>query len=119
LGTGRPELHRDWRHDLFNGAQLGEACTVALGGKVHIDTELSIGTFVPMGFIAFGRPGRLYPPEQAPAVHEGLSQLSFPRYVFGVDSEGKERGQVMDEILSRYTRALGAHRDDRVLGEPC
>src|SRR6266581_3555957 len=41
---------------VFNGARLGDACVVALGGKVHIDTELLEGTRVPIGYIAYGRP---------------------------------------------------------------
>lgn len=100
---------------VFNGAVLGEACVVALGGKVHIDTELPAGTWVPMGYIAFGRPGKIYTPEQAPAVHEEIGRLSFPRYVFGVNPEGKNRQEVMDEVLIKYTRALGAHRGDQVI----
>ena len=101
---------------VFNGASLGEACVVALGGKVHIDTELPDNTWVPIGYIAFGRPGRLYAPEQAPEVHEEINRLSFPRYVFGIQPEGKGRVEVMDEMLGKYTRALGAHRDNRIVG---
>jgi carbonic anhydrase/acetyltransferase-like protein (isoleucine patch superfamily) len=41
---------------VFNGARLGTACVVALGGKVHIETDLPDNTFVPIGFIAIGRP---------------------------------------------------------------
>lgn len=103
---------------VFNGAVLGEACVVALGGKVHVDTELDAETWVPMGYIAFGRPGRVFPPDQAPAVHEELNRLSFARYVFGVETEGKRRSRIMDEIMEKYTRALSAHRQDRVLEEP-
>ena len=98
---------------VFNGSVVGEACVVALGGKVHIDTELPDGTWVPMGYIAFGRPGRIYPPEQAPLVHEALNRLGFSRYVFGVEPDGKSRAEIMDEILTKYGRALGAHRNDR------
>lgn len=102
---------------VFNGARLGEACTVALGGKVHVDTELADGTFVPMGFIAWGRPGRAYSPEQAPLVHEELDRLGFAHYVFGIEAEGKSRGQIRDEMLLRYTHALARHRDDRIVTE--
>lgn len=100
---------------VFNGASLGEACVVALGGKVHIDTDLSAGTWVPMGYIAAGRPGRVYAPTEAPAVHEHLSRLNFMRYVFGVDSNGKSRSDVMAEAMTKYARALGAHAGDRIL----
>lgn len=100
---------------IFNGAVIGEGCVVALGGKVHIDTELKDGTWVPIGYIAFGRPATIYPPDQAPAVHERLNQLGFARYVFGVDSEGRSRAQIMEELTGRYTRALEAHRQDKVI----
>lgn len=100
---------------VFNGAVLGEACVVALGGKVHVDTELGDGTWIPMGYIAFGRPGRIYAPEEAPSVHEALNRLGFARYVFGVVPDGKTRAEIMDEIIEKYTRALGAHRNDRLV----
>jgi carbonic anhydrase/acetyltransferase-like protein (isoleucine patch superfamily) len=100
---------------VFNGASLGEACVVALAGKVHIDTELPAGTWVPIGHIAFGRPGRVYPPDEAPAVHEQLNRLNFMRYVFGVDSDGKSRTEVMAEGMRKYARALAAHADDILL----
>lgn len=103
---------------VFNGAVVGEACVVALGGIVHVDTDLAAGTWVPMGYIAFGRPGRVYPPEQAPVVHEALNRLGFARYVFGIESEGKNRAQIMDEIMEKYTRALSAHRQDRIIEGP-
>jgi carbonic anhydrase/acetyltransferase-like protein (isoleucine patch superfamily) len=102
---------------VFNGASLGEACVVALGGKVHIDTELSAGMWVPIGHIAFGRPGRVYPPDEAPAVHEQLSRLNFMRYVFGVDPEGKNRTEIMAEAMVKYSRALAAHADDTLLAK--
>ncbi|HEV2359798.1 MAG TPA: gamma carbonic anhydrase family protein [bacterium] len=100
---------------IFNGAVLGEACTVALGGKVHVDTELAGGTRVPMGHIAFGRPGRIYPPGRAPSVHDELGRLDFMRYVFGVASAGRTRASVMDDVMRKYVRALGAHRADKIL----
>jgi carbonic anhydrase/acetyltransferase-like protein (isoleucine patch superfamily) len=103
---------------VFNGAAVGSACVVALGGKVHIDTELPDETWVPMGYIAFGRPACVSPPDQAPTVHEALNRVGFMRYVFGVDAAGRTRGEVMDAVMERYARALGAHATDRVMSEP-
>ena len=102
---------------VFNGASVGEACVVALGGKVHIDTELDNDTWVPMGYIVFGRPGRIYPPNEAPAVHEQLNRLNFMRYVFGVDPAGKSRTAIMAEAMKKYARALGDHSTDKVISE--
>lgn len=100
---------------IFNGARLGVSCVVALGAKVHIATELAENTFVPMGFIAYGSPGRLYPPDQAPAVHEELTRLGFLNYVFGIELHGKTRSEMMDDVMARYTRALAQHGDDRII----
>jgi carbonic anhydrase/acetyltransferase-like protein (isoleucine patch superfamily) len=100
---------------VFNGARLGASCVVALGGKVHIETHLADNAFVPIGFIAIGRPGRIYAPEEAPAVHEELNRIGFLAHVFGVDPAGRRRLEAMTEAMTRYTRSLGAHRDDRIL----
>jgi carbonic anhydrase/acetyltransferase-like protein (isoleucine patch superfamily) len=102
---------------VFNGARLGAACVVALGGKVHIETDLPDDTFVPIGFIAIGRPGRVYAPGEAPAVHEELNRIGFLRHVFGVDPARRPRVEAMTEAMTRYARALEAHRDDRILAD--
>jgi carbonic anhydrase/acetyltransferase-like protein (isoleucine patch superfamily) len=98
---------------VFNGAVVGEASVVALDGKVHVDTELPRGGRVPMGHIAFGRPAHIYPPAQAPEVHDRLDrEIGFMRYVFGVELEGRPRGEIMDEAITKYATALTRHADD-------
>jgi hypothetical protein len=42
-------------------------------------------------------------------------ETGFLRHVFGVDPAGRPRVEVMTEAMTRYARALGAHRDDRIL----
>ncbi len=74
-----------------------------------------MGRGFPWDGIAFGRPGRIYPPEQAPLVHEALGQLDFMRYVFGAASEGKTRSSVMDDVMRKYTQALRVHGKDKML----
>jgi carbonic anhydrase/acetyltransferase-like protein (isoleucine patch superfamily) len=100
---------------VFNGARLGDSCVVALGGKVHIDTDLDAGSRVPIGYIAIGRPATIHAPDEAPAVHDELARLDFMRFVFGVDTEGKGRAEVMEDALARYSRALQAHRNDSLV----
>jgi hypothetical protein len=102
---------------VFNGARLGTSCVVALGGKVHIETDLPDNTFVPIGFIAIGRPGKVYSPGDAPMVHEELNRIGFLRHVFGVDPAGRPRIEAMTQAMTRYARALEAHRDDRILAD--
>lgn len=102
---------------VFNGARLGTSCVVALSGKVHIETDLADNTFVPIGFIAIGRPGRVYAPGEAPTVHEELNRIGFLRHVFGVDPAERARVEAMTEAMTRYARALDAHREDRILAD--
>jgi carbonic anhydrase/acetyltransferase-like protein (isoleucine patch superfamily) len=101
---------------VFNGAVVGEASVVALGGKVHIDTELPRNGRVPMGHIAFGRPAEIYPPTRAPEVHDRLDrEIGFMRYVFGVELEGRSRAEIMDEAMTKYATALTRHVEDSQL----
>jgi carbonic anhydrase/acetyltransferase-like protein (isoleucine patch superfamily) len=100
---------------VFNGAIVGAASTIAIGAKVHIGCELPDETRVPMGFIAVGRPAKVFAPDDAPLARDELAKLDFMRYVFGVDSDGRGRADVMDEAMTRYTRGLGAHLGDRVV----
>jgi carbonic anhydrase/acetyltransferase-like protein (isoleucine patch superfamily) len=102
---------------VFNGARLGPSCVVALGGKVHLETELPADTFVPIGFIAIGRPGKVFSPEKAPQVHDELNRIGFLPHIFGVDPTGRPRADIMNEVMSRYTQALGTHRTDRIIAE--
>src|SRR5262245_43333863 len=99
---------------VFNGARLGASCVVALGGKVHIETHLADNTFVPIGFIAIGRPGRIHAPEEAPAVHEELNRIGFLAHVFGVDPAGLPRIGVSAEAMPGAACGLAALRDDRI-----
>jgi carbonic anhydrase/acetyltransferase-like protein (isoleucine patch superfamily) len=100
---------------VFNGASLGDACVVALDGKVHIQSQLAPGSRVPIGFIAIGRPAQIYPPDQAPGVHEELARLDFMGYVFGVGSRERSRAEVMEAALNRYVRGLSSHQNDTAL----
>ena len=50
---------------VFNGAQMGRASSVALGGAVHIGCVVPPQTRIPIGWVAVGDPARLYPPGEA------------------------------------------------------
>jgi hypothetical protein len=73
---------------------------------MYVETNLPDETFVLIGFIAIGRPGRIYPPGDAPTVHEELNRIGFLRHVFGVDPTGRPRIDVMTEAMTRNSRAL-------------
>jgi hypothetical protein len=102
---------------VFNGAQLGRASSVALGGTVHIGCVVPPLGRVPIGWVAVGEPARMYPPSEAEAIRAGLDEAGggFLPFVFGID-EAADRRQQMQAALRRYTAAIARHhREDEVL----
>jgi carbonic anhydrase/acetyltransferase-like protein (isoleucine patch superfamily) len=103
---------------VFNGAHIGARSEVRINGVVHLRTRVPPGTTVPIGWIAVGDPARLFPPQQDERLWPVQRELDFPGYVFGL-TRAAEGESTMPELTRRYGRALGHHRDDRVLpGEP-
>ncbi|MDQ6898865.1 MAG: gamma carbonic anhydrase family protein, partial [Candidatus Dormibacteraeota bacterium] len=91
---------------VFNGAAMGCASSVALGGAVHIGCVVPAGERIPIGWIAVGNPARLHPPTEVESIRAGLAEMGgFLPYVFGVDPEA-ERGAQMREAMEKYTRRL-------------
>lgn len=98
---------------VFNGAHMGSASSVALGGAVHIGCVLPPQTRVPIGWVAVGDPARLYPPGEADNIRAGLDEAGgFLPFVFGTDPAA-DRSQQMRTAMSRYARFLArSHRSD-------
>jgi carbonic anhydrase/acetyltransferase-like protein (isoleucine patch superfamily) len=100
---------------LLNGAFLGRGSTAALRATAHVGSRCPPGTLIPIGYIAFGDPARILPPEAAPEVLHLLGQLGFTRTVFGFDSAHMPNAEATRELCRRYARSLRAHRDDRIV----
>jgi carbonic anhydrase/acetyltransferase-like protein (isoleucine patch superfamily) len=99
---------------IFNGARLGARSVVRINGVVHILTALSPDAVVPIGWIALGDPAEILPPTEHERISAVLGSLNFSRAVFGLDPAPP--GQTnMPERTRRYTKALGRHRQDRIL----
>jgi carbonic anhydrase/acetyltransferase-like protein (isoleucine patch superfamily) len=98
---------------VFNGARMGAASSVAVGGAVHIGCVVPPQTRIPIGWVAVGDPARLYPPGEAGSIRAGLEEAGgFLPFVFGTDPEA-DRGQQMRTAMSRYTAFLArAHHGD-------
>jgi carbonic anhydrase/acetyltransferase-like protein (isoleucine patch superfamily) len=100
---------------VFNGAHIGTASSVALGGAVHIACRLEPETRVPIGWVAVGDPAQLHPPEHVDAIRSGLDQQGgFLPFVFGIDG-ALGRPDAMRAALGRYTRALAEHQTDQIV----
>jgi len=99
---------------VFNGAQMGRASSVALGGAVHIGCVVPPETRIAIGWVAVGNPARLYPPGEVEEIRAGLNEAGggFLPFVFGTDPAA-DRGQQMRTAMSRYASYLtGWHADD-------
>jgi len=99
---------------IFNGAVIGARAEVRVNATVHVNSHLAADATVPIGWIAVGRPARLFPP----SAHEELwpiqKALDFPGTVFGLDRP-RAGGTIMPELTRRYAKALLAHREDKVI----
>ena len=96
---------------VFNGAQIGERSSVALGAIVHISTKVEPGTRVPMQHIAYGNPGKIVAPEHAPEVHE---RLDFFESVFNLEASDDVRAKA----AASYARFLRkTHAQDAPVGD--
>jgi carbonic anhydrase/acetyltransferase-like protein (isoleucine patch superfamily) len=102
---------------IFNGARMGRASSVALGGAVHIGCVVPPQTRIPIGWVAVGDPARLYPSEQADAIRAGLDEAGgFLPFVFGTDP-ADDRGQQMRTAMRRYAGFLSrSHQGDEPAG---
>jgi carbonic anhydrase/acetyltransferase-like protein (isoleucine patch superfamily) len=99
---------------VFNGARLGQASSVALGGAVHIGCVVAPQARIPIGWVAVGDPARLYPPGEVDQIRAGLEDAGgFLPFVFGT-SPAADRSQQMRTAMRRYAGALARrHGDDQ------
>jgi carbonic anhydrase/acetyltransferase-like protein (isoleucine patch superfamily) len=102
---------------VFNGAQMGRASSVALGGTVHIGCVVPPLSRIPIGWVAVGEPARMYPPGEAEAIRADIAKVGggFLSFVFGIE-EAAGRREEMQAALKRYTTAISRrHRQDEVI----
>ena len=104
---------------VFNGARMGRASSVALGGTVHIGCVVPAQTRIAIGWVAVGNPARLYPPGEAENIRAGLDEAGgFLPFVFGADP-AVGRGQQMRTAMARYAGYLSRlHHGDEHIHQP-
>ncbi len=104
---------------VFNGAHMGRASSVALGGAVHIGCIVPPLTRIPIGWVAVGDP-RTHVPTRRGRADPGRATLAevgggFLPFVFGVEDAG-DRHEQMRAALQCYTGAMARHhREDEVI----
>jgi carbonic anhydrase/acetyltransferase-like protein (isoleucine patch superfamily) len=100
---------------LFNGARIGPRSEVRINGVVHLKTLLPPDTTIPIGWIAAGAPAKIFPPHEHDRIWAVQEPLNFPKEVFGLERTPKGETN-MPELTQRYARALGSHKEDRIIG---
>ena len=100
---------------VFNGAAIGARAEVRVNGIVHVMTVLPPDAMVPLGWIAVGDPAEILPPGEHERIWAIQERLDFPRVVFGVERP-PPGGSLMPEVMPRYARALGRHKEDSEFG---
>src|SRR5881296_1675509 len=108
-GGKRPRIHAS-----ANGATIGARATVRIRGIVHIRTRIPSDAVVPIGWVALGDPVRLFSPKDHDEISPLLAGLDFARAVFG-DQAAPRGATRIPRRSRRYARALGAHKDDRIV----
>ncbi len=69
---------------VFHGAIVESGAEVRINGIVHVNTRVSAGTTVPIGWIAVGDPASLFPPKDHDRIWQIQQELDFPGTVYGV-----------------------------------
>lgn len=100
---------------VFNGAVIEPRAEVRIHGVVHVNSRVAEGATVPIGWVAVGDPAEILPPDDHDRIWAIQKELDFPGTVFGLERPAPGES-LMPELTRRYARALGRHRDDRVLG---
>jgi carbonic anhydrase/acetyltransferase-like protein (isoleucine patch superfamily) len=95
---------------VFNGAVIEEDVEVRVNGVVHVNTRLTEGSVVPIGWVAVGDPAQCYTPSDHEKIWQIQHELDFPGTVWGV-ARAVPKGQT----TKRYARALLKRKKDRII----
>ena len=95
---------------IFHGAVVEDGAEVRINAVVHIKSHVSKNMVVPIGWIAVGKPAKLFPPDKHDEIWEIQQSLDFNRSVYGV--ENKESLNNMPEICRVMAERLRVLFDD-------
>ncbi len=98
---------------VFNGARIGRASNVALGGAVHVGCVVPPQTRIPIGWVAVGDPARLYPPGQASDIRAGLEGAGPEYDVKAATGTSRSAGVMHGPVLAQRTPPAEARSASR------
>ena len=92
---------------VFHGARVGARAEIRINGVVHVNTYLSAGAMVPIGWVAVGDPAQVHAPADHEAIWSVQQSLDFPRTAYGID-RGPDGNMAMREVTGGAVRAARA-----------
>ena len=96
---------------IFHGSRIGSRSVVRINAVVHVNTELSPKSVVPIGWVAVGKPAKLFSTDQDEELWAEQAPLKFTKTAYGVDVPLNECLAEVTEIVSNR---LAGHKDDVV-----
>jgi gamma-carbonic anhydrase len=95
----------------FPGSRLESGAEARINSIVHVNTRVTSGTSIPIGWIAIGDPAELFSPNQYDTYWPRLKALDYPRTVFGTPREDL----TMERLTTIYVELFGDHQSDTLI----
>jgi carbonic anhydrase/acetyltransferase-like protein (isoleucine patch superfamily) len=95
---------------LFPGSVAGTGAELRINSVLQVNSRLSPGTVLPIGWIAVGDPAQLFSPDRHEDIWAIQQTLNFPGTVYGAD-----RTTTMQELMATQSEYYGTHLQDRQL----
>jgi gamma-carbonic anhydrase len=95
---------------LFPGSIAETGTELRINSVLQVNSRLTRGTVLPIGWIAAGDPAELFSPDRHDELWEVQRGLDFPGTVYNVP-----RGTSMRELMRRQAEYYGAHQQDRII----
>ncbi|TDD69891.1 gamma carbonic anhydrase family protein [Jiangella aurantiaca] len=96
---------------VFPGARVERGAEVRVNAVVHVNTRVTSGATVPIGWIAVGDPAELYPPSAHDEYWPKLKALDFPGTLFHVPRDEL----TMRRMTGIYGETFGRDIDDLII----
>lgn len=96
---------------VFHASHIGRNSEIRINAVVHVNCHLDADQTVPIGWIAVGRPARIFSPDKHSQIWESQAPMNFPLTVYGVDRDEAS----MTEITRRVSERLASHVSDETI----
>jgi len=101
---------------IFPGARVDDRAEIRVGAVLHVNSHLTEGAMVPIGWVAVGDPAETFPPAAHKDIWRVQEELDFPGTVYNLKRAGVGE-TIMPVVAEHYAELFARHRDDRIVGD--